>query len=485
MLRLATELIITIQDAATQAWKVTEMARKDFAIVRGKFANDNGLPFGRLLTREYVLAVLESEGHQYRQRVFCPLVTLWAWLSQCLSQDKSLNEAVSRIVAHRVSTGLPACSASSASYSDARSRFPLPVMARMAKEIGTNVHNSAENAWHWRGREVFLADGTGLSMPDTPENQAVFPQIKSIKQGLGFPVMRAVALISLPTGAVVDFAYAAHEGKGTGEGTLLRGMLDTLKSGDIVVADRFYPSYRTVGAMLDRGIDIVSVSHQSRDVDFSAGIQLGDRDHIVEWHKPPFSRRSMSREEYDRLPDSMPVREFVINIEGRSGGSEEAIVVATITDPTVPQDELSELYWRRWHAELDLRSIKQSMHLDVLRCKTPAMVEKEIFAHLLAYNLLRGVMTESAKRAGTTPRHLSVKGAMQSVESFTPAMMATGTRDVLYDAMLTTVAAHRVGNRPGRQEPRKRKRRHAWRDYMMKPRNQHHRRLASEAVPLT
>src|SRR5436190_5952940 len=112
------------------------MARKDFRIVREKFASDNGLPFGRILTREYVLDVLESEGHEYRQGVFCPLVTLWAWLSQSLSQDKSLNEAVSRILANRVATGLPACSASSASYSNARGRFPSSVMVRLAKEIG-------------------------------------------------------------------------------------------------------------------------------------------------------------------------------------------------------------------------------------------------------------------------------------------------------------------------------------------------------------
>src|SRR5580700_4937067 len=153
------------------------MPRRDFRVVRDKFANDSGLPFGRLLSREYVLSVLESEGHAYRSRVFCPLVTLWGMLSQSLSQDKSLNEAVSRILAHRVSSGLPACSASSASYSDARSRFPLPVMARLAKEIGRNVHDSADDSWHWRDREVFLVDGTGLSMPDTPENQLAFPQV--------------------------------------------------------------------------------------------------------------------------------------------------------------------------------------------------------------------------------------------------------------------------------------------------------------------
>ena len=459
------------------------MARKDFRVVRDKFANDSALPFGRILTRDYVLGVLETEGHSYRQGVFCPLVTLWGWLSQCLSQDKSLNEAVIRILANRVATGLPACSASSASYSNARGRFPLAVLTRMAKEVGRKVHNSAQDSWHWRGREVFLADGTGLSMPDTPENQLAFPQSKSQKPGIGFPIMRAVGLISLATGVVVDFAFAKSAGKGTGESSLLRGMLDTLNRGDVLVADKYYPSFFTVCALQQRGIDIVSVSHHHRAVDFRQGEILGENDHIVEWRKPAYRDR-MNKEEYDKLPDTVSVREFVIDIESREGGKEQAVVVSTMTDPTIPQNELSDLYWRRWNCELDLRSIKQSMHLDVLRCKTPEMVRKEIFAHLLAYNLLRGVMTESAKRAEVTPRQLSVKGAMQAVESFTPAMMATDTSDVLYHAFLTTVSAHRVGNRPGRQEPRFKKRRPVWRAYMTIPRNQSHRRLASEARSL-
>lgn len=459
--------------------------KKDFSAVRDTFAADNGLPFGRILTRDHVLSVLEDEGYQYKPRVFCPLVTLFGWLSQCLSQDKSLNEVVSRILVHRVTSGLPACAATSSGYSQARLRFPLSVMERLAKEIGRDVHDSAADAWHWQGREVYLVDGTGLSMPDTPENQLAFPQVKTVAAGLGFPTMRAVALISLSTGAVVDFSYAQYQGKGTGENTLLRGMIDTLKSGEIVVADRYYPSFTTVAALQERGVDLVSVSHHARKMDFSEGIQLGENDHIVEWPKPKNRKEWMTYEEHQALPDTIRVREFIIDVESRAGGTEQAIVVSTITDPTVPQDELSQLYWKRWNCELDLRAIKQSMHMDVLRCKTPEMVRKEIYAHLLAYNLLRGTMTESAKRTGVTPRQLSVKGAMQAVESFTPAMMATDCGQVLYDAMLTTVSAHRVGNRPGRQEPRLKKRRPAWKAMMKKPRNEYRRRLASEAMAVS
>ena len=194
---------------------------------------------------------------------------------------------------------------------------------------------------------MFLADGTTtMSMPDTPETQVRHSaQIKTVKAGLGFPIMRAVDLISLATGAVVDFDFAAFEGKGTGEGTILRGMLDSVKRDSILVADRYYPSYIMVGDLLERGVDMISVSHVSRKVDFNEGIQLGKNDPIVEWHKPAYTNR-MDREAYDRLPETISVREFVIEIDSREGGKENAIVISTITDPTVPQDELSDLYWR-------------------------------------------------------------------------------------------------------------------------------------------
>jgi hypothetical protein len=455
--------------------------RKDFREVRDKFARDNGLPFGRLLTREYVLSVLADEGHYYKSRVFCPLVTLWGWLSQCLSQDKSLNEAVSRIVAHRVSSGLPACAATSSAYSEARMRFPSSAMPRMAKEIGRNVHDARDTEWDWHGRPVYLADGTTFSMPDTPENQIEWPQVATVKPGLGFPVMRSVALISLATGAVVDMGFAPYAGKGTGEGSLLRELMGSIPRGSVVVADKYYPSYFTVALLLERGIDLVSISHVGRVVNFDEGKILGPKDHIVTWHKPKYRSDWMDRESYDRLPDTIQVREFEIEIEGRNGDKEKAIVVTTIIDETVPENEISDLYWTRWNCELDIRSIKHSLHMDVLRCKTPDMIRKELWCHVLAWNLLRGVIVEAAKRHDAMPRQLSVKGAMQSIESFTPVLMAIDGNEAIYDAMLTTVSVHRVGNRPGRQEPRFKKRRPTWRKYMTTPRHQSKRRLAAEA----
>ena len=456
--------------------------RKDFTAVRERFSSDDGLPFGRLLSQEYVLGVLADEGHAYRPRVFCPLVTLWGWLSQSLSQDKSLSEAVSRIVAHRVAAGLPACSALTGGYSKARERFPEQTMVRMARETGRKVHDSAPDSWSWRGRQVFLADGTGFSMADTPENQLVYPQSNARPKGLGFPLMRAVALISLSTGAVVDLAFDKHQGKQTGESSLLRNMMDSLNPGDVLLADRYYPTYFSTCLLKRRGVDLVSVSHSLRKCDFTSGVVLGPNDHIATWRKPVLQPEWMDQETFDSMPETLEVREFQIEVEGRDGKPTVATIVSTMTDPTLSQAELSGLYWQRWNVELDIRNVKCSLNMDVLRCKTPSMARKEIWCHVLAYNLLRGTMVESAKRHDILPRQLSVKGTMQAVESFTPAMMSVDGSETLYNAFLATVSAHRVGNRPGRVEPRFKKRRPAWTTYMTIPRSKSFRRLASAAV---
>lgn len=454
--------------------------RQRFERIRETFARDAGLPFGRLLSREYVLNVFADLGLEYRTRTYCPLVCLWGWLSQCLSQDKSLREVVSRIVAHRVAHGLPACSPNSASYSNARSRFPLEAITRMAREIGRNVHDSRDAAWDWRGRPIYLVDGTGLSAPDSLENRLEWPPSGAATAGVGLPIMRAVALISLATGAVVDFAFGKHKGKGTGEMSLLREMKDSLPRGSLLIADRYYPGFATVAMLQECGVDLISASHHGRIIDFNEGEILGLQDHIVEW-KRQRSQKYANQIIGRTLPETVKVREFTINIESRKGGQERVIITTTLTDPSISQQEIADLYLKRWNVEIDLRSIKQSLHLDILRCKTPEMCRKELWAHLLAWNLLRGVMTETAKRHDAHPRQLSTKGAMQAVESFCPAMMNIDGSDVLYNAMLTTMSAHRVANRPGRLEPRLKKTRPAWKHYLMKPRHEYRRRLASEA----
>jgi hypothetical protein len=200
---------------------------------------------------------------------------------------------------------------------------------------------------------------------------------------------------------------------------------------------------------------------------------------LVVWNKPT---HGIVPEMYVGLPESITLRQFDIEIEDRDGSTKTLTLVSTITDPSVSDAELADLYRARWTCEVDFRSIKTAIHLDVLRAKTPEMVRKEVYCHLLAYNLLRGAMIESASHADVQPRQLSVKGALQMVESFTPAMMAANGHASLYDAFLRAVSAHRVGNRPGRVEPRVVKRRPKNHARMMVPRANYYRKLAAGTV---
>ena len=179
---------------------------------------------------------------------------------------------------------------------------------------------------------------------------------------------------------------------------------------------------------------------------------------------------------------TITLRQVTIDIEGRDGASKSLSLVTTITDPAVTDAEIAELYRQRWNCEVDFRTIKCTMQMDVLRAKAPEMTQKEIFCHLLAYNLLRGVMAESASKSDVAPRRLSVKGDLQMVESFTPAMMHSDGHEATYNAFLGALSAHRVGNRPGRVEPRVKKRRPKQHLHMRQPRNKYFRRLRQEVA---
>src|SRR6266849_3126463 len=210
---------------------------KNLEAVRARFARNEGLPFADVLTEVSILDVLNEHGVKYRDRVFNPVTTIWGFLSQVLSEDHSCRDAVSRIIAHRAAQGLTACSPNAASYCNARGRLRTDVLRTLARRTAQELQAGAADGWKWNGRSVFIADGSHVSMPDTPENQASYPQPPQQQPGLGFPLARVAVLLSLATGACHDLAIAAYQGKGTGETTLLRAMYDRLKPGDVVLAD--------------------------------------------------------------------------------------------------------------------------------------------------------------------------------------------------------------------------------------------------------
>ncbi len=410
------------------------------------------------MTEANILDVLNDHGIKYRDRVFNPVTTIWGFLSQVLSDDHSCRHAVTRVIAHQAASGARVCSPNTASYCNARGRLHADVLRTLTKQTAQELQASAAQEWKWNGRNVFIADGSHVSMPDTPQNQASYPQPEAQRPGIGFPLARLTVLLSLATGACHDLAMAPYAGKGTGETNLLRQMYDTLKPGDVVLADALFDDYFIACELRQRGIELVARAQYQR-----VGTQMVQRrpdGDVIVWQRPN-KPHGMAGEQYRTYPKTLRMRQVSVDARNKDNRVEQFKVITTILDASIDGTQIGDLYERRWDGEVDIRSIKSTMKMDVLRCKTPEMVRKEIWAHLLAYNLLRTVMAVAAEKNGIEPRQVSFKGAKQAVAAFAPKIEAAGLeeRAALIDAMLTTIAYHRVGNRPGRWEPRARKRR--------------------------
>src|SRR5262249_54795930 len=396
--------------------------RAQVRFLRRQFLQDGDLPFTDVLTEgviERALATLTG----WLDRIFSPLVTLWVFLGQVLSADHSCRAAVARLIAHRLAQGQAPCSARTGAYCQARQRLPESFFSDVACSVGRALDEKAERRWLWQGRRVYLFDGTTVTMPDTPENQAAYPQVYNQKPGLGFPIARLGAVISLACGTVVNLGFCPYAGKGQGEVSLLRRPWDVMRRGDVLLGDRLMANWATIVLLQQRGIALVSrLNKAHRKADFRRGQRLGPDDHVVRWAKPT-SIRSLDRETYHALPDSITVRETRIRVRQPGFRTREIVVVTTLLDPKqTTKEDLATLYRAPWHNELDLRSLKSAMQMGELRCKTPELVRKEVWTHILAYNLLRTVMAQAAARHGVAPRTISFTGAMQTLEAFQPLL---------------------------------------------------------------
>jgi hypothetical protein len=446
-----------------------------FRSVLRSFGQDGNLPLADLLTPEQIQQACDEEGVGFApgdQHIWSPALTVWAWLSQCLSDSKSCVAAVARSLVLRVSLGLPPCSEATGAYCKARAKLPVRFLRRLATQLGDELERQAPAAWRWKGRRTLLADGTTASGPDTPENQADYPQPRTQKKGLGFPLIRLVVVLGFATAALLDCAIGPWSGKQAGEMALLRQLLGRIRAGDVLVADRAACSYWLMAELLRRGADGVFRMHQSRHYDFKGGEPLGRDDHIVTWARP--ARPGwMDKDTYRAMPKAIRVRELRFPVD-RKGYRTRAIVVATtlLDAKRYSKDDLAELYHHRWRVELDIRDVKQTLKMDVLRGKTPEMLRREIWAHLLAYNLVRQVMAQAARQKGLSPRQISFAGAKQTLDAFRVSLQAgEGPRwQFLVQAMLVAIAGHRVGGREGRCEPRQVKRRPKTLPMMTKPR---------------
>ena len=372
------------------------------------------------------------------------------FLAQALSADRSCQHAVDSFVARRVAGGLSPCSTATGAFCRARQRLPEAMVESLLRFTGRRVSQCAPDSARWNGRRVRLVDGSTVSLPDTAANQAAFPQSRTQKPGLGFPLCRLLALLCLSSGVVLDTATCPTQGKGNDEQSLLRSLLDHLQSGDVLLGDAFFATYFLLAELQRRGVDGVFEQHgaRRRSTDFRRGQRLGPRDHVIELRKPTARPSWMTPGQYDTMPDTLKVREVL------TGGK---LLVTTLLCPRqTPKDELKQLYRQRWNAELDLRCIKTTLGMETLSCRTPAMAMKELRVYLLAYNLVRGLMLRAAIHANVLPRHLSFKHTVQLWLAWRASLRELSRNQ---DSLLNLVAQRRVGRRPGRIEPRAVKRR--------------------------
>jgi len=414
-----------------------------------------------LLPQRQVERAITRNGVRFRERLYTPLLTLWTFLYQVLSEDQSCRAAVAKLLAFVSLNGNDSASAKTDPYCKARERLPEALVADLARRSGRTLQRRFPSTNMLGGRPIKIADGTTLSMPDTPANQKQYPQARHHKNGVGFPIMRLVGLISLSCGAVLNVAMGPYRGKQTGETALLRQMLGGLKAGDVLLADGYYANYWVIALLLKQGVDLLSHHDGKRRMNWRKGEHLGRRDHVVLWQKPP-RPQWLSPEAYALAPATLSVREVEVVVCQQGFRTRQLLLVTTLLDAKLyRRAELAAAYRARWHVELDLRSIKQVMRMEVLRCKTPAMVRKEIWMHLLAYNLVRKLMAEAAATAGICPRDISFKGTLQTLAAFAEVgwFCSIAQWCMLYQVILRAIATHRVNNRPDRVEPHAVKRR--------------------------
>ena len=428
-------------------------------ILVDKFTSSVGLPFQKLLPASTIEAALVEENLKYRNRIFSPIVTLWAFLSQVLDNDKSCHNAVSRIIAWLAAEGLEIPSEDNSAYCQARVRLPEKLLLILFGLVGKNLEKEVTEEYLWCGRHVKVVDGSTVSMPDTPSNQQAYPQPSSQKAGCGFPLAKIGVLFSIATGsaiAVVIEVFRTHDVNKS------RKLYEQLNPGDVLLGDRAFCSYADMFFVQKCQCDAVIRKHQGRKTQMKKGKRIGHCDRLIVWHKPKSRPKGLSKEEFLSLPKNLLLREVHYYICIRGYRSEQVTLITTLLDAQAyPLKELLRIYELRWDVELDLKHVKTTLGMEVLRVKTPEMVRKEIYVHLLAYNLLRTVMWSAGTTQGVNPLRISLQGARQHLNNFGSELKDASIkkRKLLYQTMLTVIAHKLVPERKGRAESRVRKRR--------------------------
>jgi putative transposase len=338
--------------------------------------------------------------------VFNTAITLWAFTTQllCDGKQRSCSATVSRVIAYCKHTNRKMPSVDTGNYCSARGKLSPDAIRELVRAVDVNTRNSIPEEMLWHGRHVKLVDGFSVTMPATDENLEAFPHPKTQKEGVGLPIVRACTVTSLATGCVVDAAYGPYMGKETGETALLREMLSSFGEGDISVLDRHYSSYSDIAILKQRGVDVCTRMHQRRKYGAIGQPINGDQDDmLVRWHRQQ-RPAWMSEATYATIPETLDLRVVRRPPIGTGEDSEEMIIVTTLLDADAyPPSDIIDLYGDRWYVELDIRDLESTLNLDHMRCKSPHMIEREFYATLLGYNLIRQAICQSTMQAEEDP----------------------------------------------------------------------------------
>lgn len=421
--------------------------------------------FGQVLSKERIESFCRGAGHVWRASFWNPAVTVWTFLWQVLDGTKTLRAAVATLLVQLTGRGVAELpSPDPAAYCQARQRLPMEVILALLHHLTQRLGTLTTAATVWLGHRVWVVDGSSVSMPDTLELQKAFPQPPGQRKGCGFPVAQFVALFCWTTGAVVDViidTIIPHEI------TLFRKLWGHFQPGDVVLGDRAYGSYVDLARLWERGVAVVCRLHQRRSADFRRGKPLGPDDRLVVWPRPQrwIPSVGIPLEEFEQLSATLTVRLVRIAQAPRGFRSRTIVVATTLLDPLeVPAEEIRALYRDRWTAELNLRSLKTHLGMDVLRGHSPDVVCKELAMHLLAYNLIRLLMWQAARRHGRDLHRLSFTGTLHRLRAAwstltLPRRTPNRQGDRLMDGLLAWIAEDLLPHRPDRIEPRRRKRR--------------------------
>jgi putative transposase len=393
--------------------------------------------------------------------IWTPALTLWAFLWQCASAAKTCSAACARALAWRLALGLGPCSVNTGAFCKNRAKLPEPFLRDLCTTLAGRLEAQAPDGWRWRGRAVKVIDGTVCTAADTEENQKEYPQRDNLPGGVGFPLVRLVVLFGLATAACLDAVFGAYSGKGAGETTLARLLLARLSPGDVVLGDRIFATYWLIAGVRAGDADCVFRLHAHRRRDGSSQSSrlqraLGQGDNLVVWARPKCPAW-MDEATYAAMPKELRVRIVWRRLEVPGFRTKEIEIVTTLLDEEAyPATEVVSLYRRRWSAELNLRSLKAGMKMEHLWCKTPEMVRKEVWGHLLAYNLVRAAMAAGAVAAGEEPSRLSFACARGLVEEMRGLLSwAEGPcRAGAVAALARAIGSCRLVGRPDRIEPR-------------------------------